>query len=74
MNENNTNNIVKPITVAREDFRKALLNLCNDSGLPIFCIEDLLKDFIQQVHIASVEQYKKDKEDYDKSIKSATKD
>lgn len=74
MNENSTNNIVKPITVAREDFRKELLNLCNNSGLPLFCIEDLLKDFIQQVQIASVEQYKKDKEDYEKLIKSDTKD
>lgn len=62
-------NIIKPITIAREDFKNDILVLCNNSGLPLFCIEDILKDLIQQVHIASVEQYTKDKEEYEQAIK-----
>lgn len=63
------NETTKPITVAREDFKKDLLALCNSSGLPLFCIADILKTFIQQVEIASIEQYNKDKETYE-NIKS----
>lgn len=62
-------NINKPITIAREEFKEQLLNLCNNSGLPMFCIEDILKDFMQQVHIATIKQYEKDKEEYEQTIK-----
>ena len=62
------NNIAKPITVAREEFKQDILKLCEKSGLPPFIVEDVLKYFLEQVHIASVEQYKRDKEEYDKAI------
>lgn len=65
----NENKISKPITVAREEFKQDILNLCENSGLPPFIVEDILKFFVEQVHIASIEQYKKDKEEYEKSIK-----
>lgn len=57
--------IIKPITIAREDFKNSLITLCNDSELPFFCIEDILKDLIQQVHAASLEQYQRDKGEYE---------
>lgn len=65
----NENKISKPITVAREEFKQDILNLCENSGLPPFIVEDILKFFVEQVHIASIEQYKRDKEEYEKSIK-----
>lgn len=65
-------NIDKPITIVREEFREQLLNICNDSGLPMFCIEDILKDFIQQVHLAVIKQYEKDKEEYEQILKQKT--
>ena len=61
--------IKKPIPVANEDFKKGLAELCNNSGLPWFCIADTLTNFAQQVKIAAIEQYEKDKSEYEKAIK-----
>lgn len=65
--------IKKPITLARQEFIDSLIKLCNDSGLPFFIIEDILKGIVQEVHIASVEQYKKDKEEYEQALKQEVK-
>lgn len=61
----------KPITLLRQEYMDNLLELSNNSGLPMFCIEDVLKNFIQQVHIASVQQYESDKEQYEKNNKKS---
>lgn len=62
------NEIQKPITVAREEFKQDILQLCENSGLPPFIVEDVLKYFLEQVHIAAIEQYKRDKEEYEKAL------
>lgn len=62
--------IPKPITVAREEFKQNILQLCENSGLPPFIVEDVLKYFLEQVHIAAIEQYKRDKEEYEQAIKA----
>lgn len=62
------NTIAKPITVAREEFKQNILQLCESSGLPPFIVEDVLKYFLEQVHIAAIEQYKRDKEEYEKAL------
>lgn len=69
MNKTNTT-VAKPITVAREEFKQNILQLCENSGLPPFIVEDVLKYFLEQIHIAAIEQYKRDKEEYDKVINS----
>ena len=63
-----TNNISKPITVVREEFKMNILKLCENSGLPPFIVEDVLKYFLEQVHIAAIEQYKHDKKEYEQAI------
>lgn len=60
--------IKKPITVARQEFIESLITICNNSGLPLFVVEDVLKYLIEQVHIASIEQYKREKEEYEKAL------
>ena len=67
MSETN-NTIAKPITVAREEFKQEILQLCESSGLPPFIVEDVLKYFFYHVHIAAIEQYKRDKEEYEKAL------
>lgn len=67
MNKTNTT-VAKPITVAREEFKQNILQLCEKSGLPPFIVEDVLKYFLEQVHIAAIEQYKRDKEEYEKAL------
>ena len=54
----------KPITVAREEFINNIVELCNNSGLPFFVIEDVLKNLIQETHIAAKQQLEEDKKRY----------
>lgn len=62
--------IMKPITLMREDFANQIVILCNECGLPFFCIESILKDVIQEVHQASIKQYESDKIRYEDKLKT----
>ena len=44
---NKNNQINKPISLIKEDFTTELINLCNNSNLPLFVVEYILKDLIQ---------------------------
>lgn len=59
MNNNN-----KPITLIRDDFIKNVVELCNNSELPFFIIEDVLKNLLQEIHGASLQQLEEDKKRY----------
>lgn len=77
MNEENVNNITKPITLVREDFINTILKDCNQSGLPYFIIESVLSDIIKEVHIVSQKQTEEDRLKYNQElqkIKFNTKD
>lgn len=54
----------KPITLVREDFIQNLVDLCNNSGLPFFMIEDIMKDLIQKIHLAAQQQLEEDRKKY----------
>ena len=64
----NKNNVIKPLTLMREDFVQNLVNLCNNSGLPFFMVESILKDFIADVHTASQKQLESDKDKYNQKL------
>lgn len=55
----------KPITVAREEFIEALVKLVNESGLPMFAVEDVLKNIAAETKMAAQQQYKADKKRYE---------
>ena len=55
----------KPITVAREEFIEALVKLVNESGLPMFAVEDILKNIAAEVKMAAQQQYEADKKRYE---------
>lgn len=55
----------KPITLVREDFINNIIELCNNSGLPFFAIEDVLKNLLQEIHSASLQQLEEDKKRYE---------
>lgn len=61
--------LVKPATLLKEDFVQGLVDLCNNSGLPLFIVESILKDFIQDVHVASQKQLEADRVNYNKEMK-----
>lgn len=67
------NNTIKPLTLLREEFIENLVNLCNDSGLPFFAIEDVLKSMIQQTQVAAQQQLAADKENYQKRLEAEKK-
>lgn len=64
-------NIGKPITLVKDEFVNNLVDLCNNSGLPFFIIESTLKDFVQEVHIASQKQLEADKVQYEIALKES---
>lgn len=55
----------KPITVAREEFIEALVKLVNEAGLPMFAVEDVLKNITAEVKMAAQQQYEADKKRYE---------
>lgn len=60
--------VEKPITLLREDFIAELLDLCNNSKLPYFVIENVLVDVIREVQHASKKQIASDREKYNELI------
>lgn len=67
----NMDKIVKPMTICREEFIENLVQMCNTSALPFFVIEDVLKDFIKEIHTASTKQLEADKKKYSDSLAKA---
>ena len=63
-----TRNIVKPITLVREEFITNVVDLCNNSGLPFFVVEDVLKSLLQDIHIAAGQQLEADTKAYSQQI------
>lgn len=67
--ENKENKVVaKPITLMREDFIAAMAKAINESRLQPFIVESVLKDFLNEVHLASVKQVEIDRQEYQKLL------
>lgn len=64
--------INKPMTIARQEFIDNVIDLCNNSNLPYFCMEGILKDIILEIHQASVKQYEMDKDNYEAELNKAS--
>ena len=67
---NNNNKITKPMTLLRNEFIAKIVELCNNSGLPFFAVEDVLKNLTQEVHAAAHQQLKNDAELYQKALQT----
>ena len=55
----------KPINVAYQDFKERLVALVNESGLPMFLVQEcltLVLDKVQAVAAAQLEQARKEEE------------
>lgn len=55
----------KPFSILCEEFRQELTNLINNSGLPPFVIESVLKNYINEVSSLARNQYQVDKARYE---------
>ena len=58
------NEVQKPITVARAEFISGITSLINESGLPPFIIEPILKDMLYDVRVMAQRQLEQDTQKY----------
>lgn len=68
------NNISKPITLIYEEFKKELKDLINNSTLPPFILEPILRDAYNRVKIAEQQQLEKDRQYYQELLSDLGKD
>lgn len=68
------NEIQKPITVVRAEFISDMASLINNSGLPPFIIEPVLKDMLNDVRIMSQKQLEQDTARYHEMLAEAEHD
>lgn len=66
----NTEQVMKPMSVVRAEFINSLKDLINSSMLPLFVIEPILKDMYNHVYLASQRQYEADAKMYDEQLKN----
>lgn len=62
-------NIAKPITLIRQEFVDTLVEEINNCQLPMFAIEPILQNLLNQVKAAVQEQYEADKAQYEAQLK-----
>lgn len=61
--------ILKPMSVARDDFVRDLTELINTCMLPPFVIEDVLKDTCKKISYVAKAQLERDTAEYQEAIK-----
>lgn len=64
--------ILKPVTILREEFITNLTNMINDSELPMFVLEPIFKDMHSKIKIAEQQQLDNDKKKYQELIDKAS--
>lgn len=70
-NENNKDKveeIQKPITVRREELKRNLIQMINDSGLYAFIVEPILVELVEQAKVAMTAEYQNELNQYNKLV------
>lgn len=62
------NKVNKPLSVARRDFMNSLIELVNESGLPPFVLESVVKDIYNEIRILSQKQLEADLKQYNELL------
>lgn len=58
----------KPISLKLKEFKNAAVSLVNNSGLPLFIVEPILKDVYNAVQVKVEQEYQLDKAKYEQSL------
>lgn len=66
--------MIKPLSVKRQEFVENLVNLVNSADLPPFVMEPIINDVHASVRNLIKEQYKREKELYDKFLAESEKE
>ena len=59
----------KTITILTKETNKALVDICNNSGLPMCVLELLIKNLYNEISQLSQQQYNQELLEYNKSLK-----
>ncbi len=62
--------ITKPITVVRQEFIEKMVDEINTCGLPLFVVEPILKDLLNEISAAAKRQYETEKAQYEQALAS----
>lgn len=68
------NEVQKPITVARAEFISGITSLINESGLPPFIIEPILKDMLYDVKVMAQRQLEQDTKHYNDLLEATNRE
>lgn len=68
------NKVTKPMSVARSEFIQSLARLINDSALPPFILEPILKDMLADVRALAQRQLEIDLKSYREALAKAEDD
>lgn len=69
----NSEQIMKPMSVARAEFISSLTDLINNSMLPPFVIEPVLKDMYNDIHMVAQKQFEADAKKYNEELQTKSK-
>lgn len=69
--EMNTQGINKPIMILREEFMMNMSKLINESGLPLFIVEPIMRDMLMEINVGVKRQYEMEKAQYEQALISA---
>lgn len=61
----------KPMTMVVKETKSKLINVCNESGLPLVVLDLILQGIYSEVHILAEQQTMREEKDY---IAAMTKD
>ena len=64
----------KPLVLARKEFIDALVVLINDSGLPLFIVNDVLASTRAEVQAHMQEEYEIAKQQYESALSNEEKE
>ena len=63
-------NIIKPMSVARQEFIEKLVSDINNCQLPMFVVEPILQDMLNAVKASAQKQYEIEKAQYESQLLS----
>lgn len=67
-NKDKVKEIQKPITVRREELKRNLIQMINDSGLYAFIVEPILVELVEQAKVAMTAEYQNELNQYNKMV------
>lgn len=62
--------VIKPITMRRDELVAKIAAAVNESGLSCFVLDYIFRDILNEIHTGVVAQAQKEKDDYIKAIKA----